>query len=143
MTSARSANAMLGYEGAAAAGGPDWIATGDIVERQADRILFRGRKTDVINVGGRKVLPARVESVLREVPGVADVRVYGKGSSLVGQIVAADIVLARSSARDEVLAAVNQAARQRLAQPEIPRLVRVVDVIAHSRALKVMRREEQ
>jgi len=140
---ARSVNAMLGYEGAAA--GPadaGWMATGDLVERQGDRILFRGRKSDLINVGGRKVLPARVESVLREVPGVADVRVYGKGSSLAGQIVAADIVLAPGSDRSKVLATINSTARERLGQAEIPRLVRVVDAIAHSSALKVTRREE-
>ena len=74
-----------------------WVATGDLVEHHGDRVLFQGRRPDVINVGGRKVMPSTVETVLREATGVGDVRVYGKSSSLVGQLVAADIVLARGS----------------------------------------------
>lgn len=146
---ARSGNAMLGYD----RGGPPsgeavgglaesgWIATGDIVERQGDRILFRGRKSDIINVGGRKVVPARVEAALRDVPGVADLRVYGKSSSVVGQIVAADIVLEAGQIPAEVTDNLNRAARDRLAPPEVPRLVRIVKAIAHTKALKVRRSE--
>jgi acyl-CoA synthetase (AMP-forming)/AMP-acid ligase II len=146
---ARSRNAMLGYD-RRTEGVPDrttdvtreaWVATGDLVERRGDRVLFRGRKTDLINVGGRKVLPATVETVLREAAGVGDVRVYGKGSSLVGQLVAADIVLARGSKEGEVRAEINRIARDRLAEHEVPRLLRVVDSIACSRAGKVLRSE--
>jgi acyl-CoA synthetase (AMP-forming)/AMP-acid ligase II len=144
---ARSSNAMLGYDqpGGSAGGEPagGWVATGDMVEHQGERVLFRGRKSDVINVGGRKVLPADVERVLREVPGVSDVRVYGKGSSLVGQLVAADIVITTGSDENEVRATLDRIARQRLAQHAVPRVIRIVNAVAHSRALKVVRSEEQ
>ena len=56
-------------------------------------------------------MPATVEMVLREATGVGDVRVYGKGSSLVGQLVAADIVLARGSDETAVRAEINRIAR--------------------------------
>jgi acyl-CoA synthetase (AMP-forming)/AMP-acid ligase II len=55
----RSAVAMSGYldnsspsplEG-------EWIKTGDLVEQSGDRVLFLGRKSEVINVGGVKVHP--------------------------------------------------------------------------------------
>ncbi|NOS80345.1 MAG: acyl--CoA ligase [Nitrospira sp.] len=144
---ARSHNAMLGYDrratgdsGRPTAVAPDgWVATGDLVERHGDRVLFRGRKTDIINVGGRKVMPATVELVLREATGVGDVRVYGKGSSLVGQLVAADIVLARGSDESAVRGEINRIARGRLAPHEVPRLLRVVESIAHNGAMKVVR----
>jgi acyl-CoA synthetase (AMP-forming)/AMP-acid ligase II len=145
---ARSSNAMLGYEESTAdkrtpSDQDGWIATGDIVELSGDRVLFRGRKTDVINVGGRKVLPARVESVLRSAPGVGDVRVYGKRSSLVGQLVAADVVLLPGSREQEVRNDISQLARARLADHEIPRVLRVVDSLAHNEAMKVVRSEDR
>lgn len=146
---ARSRHTMIGYDRRAAgdsdpllAVAPDgWIATGDLVERLRHRVLFCGRKTDVINVGGRKVLPATVETVLREATGVGDVRVYGKGSSLVGQLVAADIVLARGSDECTVRGEINRIVRRRLARHEMPCLLRVVESIAHNGAMKVVRSE--
>ena len=62
-----------------------WIETGDLVELTADRVLFAGRAGDMINVGGNKVRPAVVEQAIRAVPGVIDVRVYGRSSSIAGQ----------------------------------------------------------
>ena len=95
----------------------------------------------MINVGGRKVLPSTVESVLREASGVGDVRVYGKASSLVGQLVAADIVLARGSDEAQVRADVHRVAWGKLADHEIPRLLRIVEAIPQTGALKVARSE--
>ena len=39
---------------------PDWFATGDLVEIKDDRVYFAGRKSDMINVAGRKVYPVEV-----------------------------------------------------------------------------------
>jgi acyl-CoA synthetase (AMP-forming)/AMP-acid ligase II len=145
---ARSRNAMLGYDSAQAASeahaqhADGWVRTGDLVELSGDRVLFRGRKSDVINVGGRKVLPSVVENVLRSVAGVGDVRVYGKRSSLAGQLVAADIVLMRDADQHQVQLEIQRCTRERLASHEIPRVLRVVDSIAHSDAMKVRRSEE-
>ena len=61
---ARSRVGMLGYHGDAEAGDADgWRPTGDLVEIDGDRILFAGRTSEVINVGGVKVHPLRVEEV--------------------------------------------------------------------------------
>ena len=144
-----SRNAMLGYDSRLTGDSEQpigvlrggWMATGDLVERRGDRVLFQGRRSDLINVGGRKVMPSTVEMVLREAVGVGDVRVYGKSSSLVGQLVAADIVLAQGSDEGDVRTQINRIARGRLAQHEVPRLVRVVKSIAHSSVLKVVRSE--
>ena len=72
--------------------GTGWFATGDLVERVGDRCFFVGRRDDLINVGGNKVQPVRVEQVIQEIPGVRDVRVFARSSSLVGQMVACEYV---------------------------------------------------
>ena len=53
-----------------------------------DRILFRGRRSEVINVGGVKVHPFAVEERVLAVPGVDIARVFGRPNRLSGAIVA-------------------------------------------------------
>ncbi|UCF68989.1 MAG: acyl--CoA ligase [Acidobacteriota bacterium] len=137
-------NAMIGYDGQKNVSDVDegWFATGDLVERVGERVLWRGRRSDMINVGGRKVMPGPVERVLRAVPGVADVRVYAKRSSIVGQLVAADIVLAKGAVEADVRAAIARAAETELVEHARPRIVNIVGELRRSEAFKVLRREE-
>jgi non-ribosomal peptide synthetase component F len=62
----------------------EWIATGDLAEIRGGRVCFKGRRSDVLNIGGAKVLPAEVEARLLEVPGVLGARVLGRQSSIAG-----------------------------------------------------------
>jgi acyl-CoA synthetase (AMP-forming)/AMP-acid ligase II len=90
----RSPRAMAGYLDRPAAQGADgWLATGDLVAIEADRVLFRGRVDAVINVGGAKVLPDEVEAVLLGLPFIRDVRVFGRPNPITGTLVAAEVVL--------------------------------------------------
>ena len=70
----------------------EYIATGDFVERKGNRFYFIGRGNGSINVGGNKVMPEEVESVLMQVPGVAFALVRGKSNPIAGQVVIAEIV---------------------------------------------------
>jgi acyl-CoA synthetase (AMP-forming)/AMP-acid ligase II len=65
------------------------------VVEQADGGFVRilGRKSEVINVGGNKVFPAEVETVLLQLSNVQDVVVYGKSNPLLGKVVAARLRL--------------------------------------------------
>ncbi len=87
----------------------EWFRTGDLVEVQGDRVQFAGRRSDTINVGGAKVMPLRVEKVIRAVAGVSDARVFAVESSLAGQLVSAEVQLEpwqdKPSARREILSA--------------------------------------
>ena len=58
-----------------------YVDTGDLVERVADRFYFRGRKGGIINVGGLKVYPEEVESVLNADPRVRMSLVLGAAQS--------------------------------------------------------------
>lgn len=82
-------------EGAEIAGRLDadgYLDTEDLVRVAGNRVFFSGRASGSVNVGGNKVMPEYVEEHIRHVDGVFDVCVYGKRSSMMGQIVAADIV---------------------------------------------------
>lgn len=70
-----------------------WFKTGDIVEEKGDGwVRIVGRKGDIINVGGQKVLPTEIESFLLGHPQVLGCMVYSISSPLTGQSVAVDII---------------------------------------------------
>ncbi len=98
----RPAAGMLGYAGhdAAAAVPGEWRPTGDLVEIADGRVLFRGRTSEVINVGGVKVHPLPVEERIAALDSVAAARVFGRSSKLTGFIVAAEIVPAPGAEAD-------------------------------------------
>jgi acyl-CoA synthetase (AMP-forming)/AMP-acid ligase II len=141
---ARGRNAMISYDRQKPLGEQSngWMATGDLVEMLGDRVVFKGRRNDVINVGGRKVSPLQVEATLRGLPGIIDVRVYAKKSSLTGHLVAADVVLAPGVCEATIGAELRQAASRTLQPHEVPRIVRVVPKMTINEALKIVRSEQ-
>jgi len=84
--------AMLGYLNAPSPFTPDgYFITGDAVEVDGDFIRFLGRDSDIINVGGQKVYPAEVENLIRNLPEVEDVAVYGEPHTILGAAVVAKL----------------------------------------------------
>lgn len=137
----RSPNAMKMYDphSRLKINGTAWFPTGDLVEVFGDRVYFVGRKSDIINVGGSKVHPLEVERVIREVPGVSDVRVYGKNSSIVGQLIACEIVPSGGQDPGNLKESVHQACLSRLSSAQQPRLIHLVDRIELTAAGKTPR----
>ena len=68
-----------------------WVDSGDVVETHATRVHFLGRANGSINVGGNKVMPEEVESVIKELPEVAFVEVRARKSAILGNLVEAAI----------------------------------------------------
>ena len=62
---------MLGYYGDDPVDPDAWRPTGDLVEVADGRVYFRGRRSEIINVGGTKVHPLPIEERISAVPGVA------------------------------------------------------------------------
>ena len=90
-------SAMLGYLNAPNPFTEDgYFITGDRVELNGEYMRFLGRDSELINVGGQKVFPAEVETVLLECDLVRDAVVYGQKHPIVGQIVCADIDLSEA-----------------------------------------------
>lgn len=136
---ARSRVGMLGYQGQADTA-DDWRPTGDLVEVQGDRIMFVGRTSEVINVGGVKVHPLPIEAAIAAVDGVELVHVYGRPNAVTGQIVAVDVVAVAGADQDTVEEAIRDACAS-LPRAAQPRRIRFVDDLG-VRENKVVRSAE-
>jgi acyl-CoA synthetase (AMP-forming)/AMP-acid ligase II len=70
-----------------------WLRTGDLGTLSATgELIIRGRIKELINRGGEKISPERVEGVLGSHPDVLEVAVFGMADKLYGETVAAVIV---------------------------------------------------
>ena len=78
-----------------------------------------GRVSDVINVAGKKVNPAEVEAALLEFTGVREAVVFGRGSALRNEEVAACVVAEARVAEPALL----EFCRQRLSGWQVPKRV--------------------
>jgi acyl-CoA synthetase (AMP-forming)/AMP-acid ligase II len=109
----------------------EWRRTGDLVDIVGDRVMFKGRRSEVINVGGVKVHPLPVEDRITGLGSVAVARVFGRPSKLTGAIVAAEIVPAGGVDGADVdgIRAQVRAAVADLPRAWRPRSVRFVDRI--------------
>ncbi|KRF20970.1 hypothetical protein ASG90_00695 [Nocardioides sp. Soil797] len=119
----------------------DWKPTGDLVEIVGDRVEFRGRDSEVINVGGVKVHPLPIENAIIALDGIAQARVYGRANKLTGAIVAADVVAADGAGEEDVRRAIKAAVAD-LPRAWHPRSINFVEAIA-TRGEKTVRRMEQ
>jgi long-chain acyl-CoA synthetase len=88
----RSTSNMLGYLNAPTPIDSDgWMNTGDLVEEKDGLIRFLGRRNEMINVGGQKVMPSEIEDVLLEADGIAAAVVRATPHPLLGQAVVARV----------------------------------------------------
>ncbi len=70
-----------------------WLYTGDLGSISADGLVhIEGRVDEIINIGGRKVSPRYVESILEEFPGVREAAVFVEGEGIAGARIAAAVV---------------------------------------------------
>lgn len=67
--------------------------TGDFAEIHGGRLYIRGRKKNVIVIGGMKVVPEEIEEAIRCIPGVADAMVTKRSDPLRGDIPMAMVVI--------------------------------------------------
>jgi acyl-CoA synthetase (AMP-forming)/AMP-acid ligase II len=125
----RSGVGMLGYYGEDPIDPDGWRPTGDLVEIVDERVFFRGRTSDVINVGGVKVHPLPVEDRISEVPGVQMARVFGRPNALTGAIVAVEVI-AEPGQDTEAIDAAIRAACADMPPASRPRSIRFVDEIS-------------
>jgi acyl-CoA synthetase (AMP-forming)/AMP-acid ligase II len=124
----RSAASMLGYFNEESVGTDEWRPTGDLVEVVGERIEFRGRKSDVVNVGGVKVHPLPVEDRISAIPGIAVVRAFGRPNALSGSILAVEAV-AEPGYDTEILDKAIRAACADLPPAARPRSIRFVPAL--------------
>lgn len=136
----RADAAMLGYINADSPFTDDgYLITGDLVETDGEWVRILGRKSDIINVGGQKVYPTEVESVLLDCPQIMDAIVYGEPNPLLGKIVCADVVLHEGIREKEARSLIRKYCSQLLQPFMVPAKFSFVDEIAQSTRLKRIR----
>lgn len=88
----KAKSAMLGYLNAESPFTEDgWFKTGDAVEVKGEYFKILGRVSEIINVGGEKVYPAEIESVLLELDFVSEASVSKIENPITGQAVKATV----------------------------------------------------
>ncbi|MGJ0359118.1 ANL family adenylate-forming protein [Aliarcobacter cryaerophilus] len=138
----RSKTQVLGYLNASMDSftSDGWFKTGDLVEVDGEYIKIIGRAKEIINVGGQKVLPAEVESIILEMEEISDCMVYGEKNAITGQTVVCDVVLNKNI--ENIKKRVRIFCKDRLDTYKIPTKVNVVDKTNFSDRFKKIRRKD-
>ena len=117
-----------------------WFRTGDLVEENADGFIkIKGRAKEVINVGGEKVLPLELESILLSSPLIDDCVVYGKPNAITGQTVCVDIRPHGEMTRAQLREHVAEFLSGKVDQFKIPSKVTLVGSVTVSERFKKKR----
>jgi long-chain acyl-CoA synthetase len=133
----KSESAMLGYLNAPQPFDAEgFFDTGDLVDVDGEWLRFRGRQSEIINVGGNKVFPAEVESVLLDMPNVADVTAHGERSPITGQIVAVNVRLLEPEDATLFKQRMRRFCQDRLSAYKVPVRVRITEEELHSARFK-------
>jgi acyl-coenzyme A synthetase/AMP-(fatty) acid ligase len=116
-----------------------WLRTGDLGHRDADGYYFlHGRRDDVINCGGLKVIPLEVENCILEMLEVAEVAVGGAPHRVLGEVVKAFVIPRPGIDLDPK--AVRRHCTRRLASHKVPFHVELVSHLPKNAVGKVVRR---
>jgi acyl-CoA synthetase (AMP-forming)/AMP-acid ligase II len=142
MLEIKAESTMLGYLNAPSPFTADgWFKTGDAVEVDGEYLRFLGRKEEIIIVGGEKVYPAEVESVMLQMDGVEEVVVSGEMSAITGQLVKARVKLSTDEDLKSFRRRMNGFCRDWLPGFKIPQKVVLADENLHGGRFKKIRRE--
>lgn len=137
-------SAMLGYLNAPNPFDEEgYLDTGDLVEQEGDWIRILGRASEIINVGGFKVYPAEVESVLLQIDNVEDVVVFGQDHPITGKIVVAKFKLVEEENLRDFKARMLAFCKNRLQSYKVPKRIVMTDEVIHNERFKRMRRIEK
>ena len=100
-----------------------------------------GRSDDTIKVGGKRVGPAEIESILVEHPAVSEAAAIGVPDPLRGEAVICFCVLVSGEHGDEALAeALKEKVARSLGKPLKPEAIKFVSDLPKTRNAKIMRR---
>ncbi len=113
-----------------------WYRTDDLVVRAADgEFSFRGRRSEMLKVGGIRVFPLEIELVLAGHPGVAEVVVVRCDEKLRGEVPRAVIV--PRSGHQPTIRELRDHCRKQLALYQVPRIIEIWDELPRTPAGKL------
>jgi acyl-CoA synthetase (AMP-forming)/AMP-acid ligase II len=113
-----------------------WLLSGDLGRVDDDGHLWVvGRQKEIVIRGGHNVAPGEVEAAFFEHPAVAEAAVAGIPHAVLGEDVAAWVVLREHVETDELRSFV----AERLADYKVPRNITVVDALPRNDSGKVLK----
>ena len=121
---------------------PDVWVHGDWASRDDDGYWYlHGRSDDTLNIAGKRIGPAEVESVVAMLPSVAECAAVGVPDPVKGESVW--VVVVRKPALDDIVdleAEVRSIVREHLGGSFMPARVLVVAALPKTRSAKIVRR---
>jgi len=142
--STRTAGSYLGHGAPVLRDADGFVDTGDMVELSGDRYYFAGRRDGTINVGGLKVHPEEVETVINRHPQVQMSLVRTRKSPITGALVVADVVLKAAQdiadgQTDRIAGELLQLCSSTLPRHKVPAAIHFVSALAIGTAGKIAR----
>ena len=132
------ARSALGDDGrsAEATQGDGWLRSGDLGRVDLHGHLWIvGRKKEIIIRGGHNIVPGEVEAALYEHPAVIEAAVAGLPHPVLGEDVAAWVVLRDDTSGEDLRAFL----LARLADYKVPRRITVVEMLPRNESGKVVK----
>jgi acyl-CoA synthetase (AMP-forming)/AMP-acid ligase II/acyl carrier protein len=115
-----------------------WARSGDLGHLDAEgRLHLDDRKKDIVISGGRNISSVEVEDAISEHQSVAEAAVFGMPHPVLGEAIAAAVVLTPSASASE--RELQDAVRARLAEHKVPRRVVFVDHLPRNASGKVVK----
>jgi acyl-CoA synthetase (AMP-forming)/AMP-acid ligase II len=113
-----------------------WLHTGDLGALDGDgRLWIVGRQKEMIIRGGHNIVPGEVEAAFFEHPAIAEAAVAGVPHDVLGEDIAAWVVL-----RDDVsVDGLREFLLSRLADYKVPRRITVTDALPRNESGKVLK----
>lgn len=144
LRSRRNAIRYLG-KNPAVCGADGFVNTGDMVEQRGDRYYYVGRRDGMINVGGLKIHPEEVETVLQMHPRVRMALAHARKNSITGSLVVAEVVLDEyhdDADRTKVAEELLHLCRSQLPAHKVPATIRIVSELPVAVTGKIVRHGE-
>ncbi len=115
-----------------------WLHTGDFGSFDSEGYLYViGRKKNMIISGGYNIIPEEIERTLTEIDGIIDAVVYAKKHSILGECVAANIVLSANS--DLTKEKIRNYCKKNLEIYKVPQEIKFVEQIERNITGKIRR----
>jgi long-chain acyl-CoA synthetase len=143
---AKGDNIMKGYykdlDGTREAIKDGWLLTGDLARMDQDGFLYMvGRKKEIIKVGGRRVSPKEIESVILSIPQIVDCTIKGIDDDLLGEGIQANVVVKGFFDQFSMKQAILTVCNQNLALFKIPQVIHFEEQIKVNAAGKKVKEE--